>query len=90
MKLFLKYILALVVIVISCTIFSANAQRMQNGSYSTVGYVKSDGTVQDGSYRTIGHIKSDGTVQDGSYRTIGHASGVSTEWAAVFFFFFFN
>ena len=48
------------------------AQRLQDGSYSTVGYIKSDGTVQDGSYRTIGHIKSDGTVQDGSYRTIGH------------------
>ena len=50
----------------------AYAQRLQNGNYSTVGYLKSDGTMQDGSYRTIGHIKSDGTVQDGSYRTIGH------------------
>lgn len=54
------------------------AQRLQNGSYSTVGYIKSDGTVQDGSYRTIGHIKSDGTVQDGSYRTIGHVKSDGT------------
>ncbi|MBO4570569.1 MAG: hypothetical protein J5699_01425 [Bacteroidales bacterium] len=33
----------------------AFAQRIQDGSYRTVGYIKSDGTVQDGSYRTIGH-----------------------------------
>ena len=66
----------------------AFAQRLQNGSYSTVGYIKSDGTVQDGSYRTIGHIKSDGTVQDGSYRTIGHAdSSLRQEWIAWFYFF---
>ena len=65
-----------------------SAQRLQNGSYSTVGYIKSDGTVQDGSYRTIGHIKSDGTVQDGSYKTIGHAdSGIRREWIAWFYFF---
>ena len=56
----------------------AFAQRLQNGSYSTVGYIKSDGTVQDGSYRTVGHIKSDGTVQDGSYRTIGHIKSDGT------------
>ena len=57
---------------------SAFAQRLQNGSYSTVGYIKSDGTIQDGSYRTIGYIKSDGTVQDGSYRTVGHIKGDGT------------
>lgn len=67
---------------------SAFAQRIQNGNYSTIGYIKSDGTVQDGSYRTIGHIKSDGTVQDGSYKTIGHCdSGIRTTWIAWFFFF---
>ena len=63
------------------------AQTVQDSSYRTIGYVKSDGTVQDGMYRTIGHIKSDGTVQDSSYRTIGHAKGVSTMNAAVLFFF---
>ena len=56
----------------------AYAQRLQSGNYSTVGYLKSDGTVQDGSYRTIGHIKSDGTVQDGSYRTIGYIKSDGT------------
>ena len=30
---------------------------MQNGSYKTIGYVKSDGTVQDASYRTIGYAR---------------------------------
>ena len=66
---------------------SAGAQTLKDGSYRTVGHIKSDGTVQDGSYRTIGHIKSDGTVQDGSYRTIGHADGIPQRWAAYFFFF---
>ena len=69
----LRYIIALVVLAAGCFTFNASAQRMQNGSYSTTGY-----------------IKSDGTVQDGSYRTIGHYSGVSQEWAAAFFFFFFD
>lgn len=61
-----------------CSIIPGFAQRVTNGSYQTVAYIKSDGTVQDGSYRTIGHIKSDGTVQDGSYRTIGHIKSDGT------------
>lgn len=65
----------------------AFAQRVTNGSYQTVAYIKSDGTIQDDSYRTIGHIKSDGTVQDGSYRTIGYAKDIPKAWAAWYFFF---
>ena len=66
----------------------AAAQRLQNGNYSTIGHIKSDGTIQDGNYRTIGYVKSDGTVQDGNYRTIGHAdSGIRREWVAWFYFF---
>ena len=57
---------------------SLQAQTVTNGNYSTIGYIKSDGTVQDGSYHTIGHIKSDGTVQDGSYRTVGHIKSDGT------------
>ena len=75
MKRFLFLLLALAALL---TGGEACAQRLQNGNYSTVGYLKSDGTIQDGSYRTIGHIKSDGTVQDGSYRTIGHIKSDGT------------
>ena len=50
----------------------AYAQRLQNGNYSTIGYIKSDGTVQNGNYSTIGYIKSDGTVQNSNYSTIGY------------------
>ena len=57
---------------------AAWAQTITDGSYSTVGYIKSDGTIQDRSYRTIGHIRDDGTVLDGSYRTIGHLRGDGT------------
>ncbi len=35
----------------------AAAQTIQNASYQTVGYIKSDGTIQDRSYRTIGYVK---------------------------------
>ena len=37
--------------------YDAQAQKITNGSYQSVGYIKSDGTIQDGSYRTIGHAK---------------------------------
>ena len=50
---------------------AAFAQSITDGSYRTIGFIKSDGTIQDAHYKTIGFIKSDGTVQDGSYRTIG-------------------
>ena len=33
------------------------AQRVTNGSYQTVAYIKSDGTIQDDGYRTIGYAK---------------------------------
>ena len=49
----------------------AYAQRLQNGNYSTVGYLKSDGTIQDDSYRTIGHADS----------------GLKQAWVAWFYFF---
>lgn len=67
-----------------CLIISAlftlntGAQTIQNSSYSTTGYVKSDGTIQNSSYSTVGHIKEDGTIQDASYRTIGHIKSDGT------------
>ena len=51
---------------------AAHAQTVKASNYSTLGYIKSDGTMQDASYRVIGHIKSDGTVQDASYRIVGN------------------
>ncbi len=57
---------------------SSYAQRVQDGSYRTIAYIKSDGTVQDGSYRTVAYIKSDGTVQDASYRTVGYIKSDGT------------
>ena len=79
------FLLALLLILLTGA--AAHAQRIQDASFRTVGYIKNDGTVQDSSYRTIGHVKSDGTVQDSNYRTIGHASGIPMKWAAFFFFF---
>jgi uncharacterized protein YxeA len=50
----------------------ASGQSITNSSYSTTGYIKSDGTIQDDSYRTVGYVKDDGTVQNSSYSTIGY------------------
>ena len=33
----------------------AQAQRITDSSYRTIGHIKGDGTVQDASYRIIGH-----------------------------------
>ena len=45
---------------------------IEDGSFRTIGRIKSNGTIEDGSFRTIGRVRQDGTVEDGSYRTIGH------------------
>lgn len=37
--------------------FTAGAQSVSDGSYRSLGTIKSDGTVQDGSYRTIGYAR---------------------------------
>ena len=69
----MKKFLALILIQALCLLSGAAfAQSITDGSYRTIGFIKSNGTIQDASYKTIGFIKSDGTVQDGSYRTIGH------------------
>ncbi|MBR5702944.1 MAG: hypothetical protein IKX45_01675 [Bacteroidales bacterium] len=54
-----KSIIIFLFLVILASAFDneAFAQRVTNGSYQTVAYIKSDGTVQDGSYRTIGYAK---------------------------------
>ena len=94
----------LLAVMLLCPVLCA-AQTITNGSYQTVGHLRSDGTVQDASYRTVGHIKSDGTIQDSSYRTIGHVKSDGTVQDASYrtighakdipmqwaaFYFFFN
>ena len=68
---------------------NAQAQTIQNSNYSTVGYIKDDGTVQNENYSTIGYIKDDGTLQNSNYSTIGYAKNVNKKWAAAAVFFFF-
>ena len=62
----------LIVIMMLFTLGFVSAQKIQNSSYSTVGYIKSDGTIQNSSYSTIGYIKSNGTIQNSSYSTVGY------------------
>ena len=58
------------VLMLSCTI--AGAQRIASSSFTTLAYIRDDGTMQDASFRTIGYFKPGGTVQDASFRTIGY------------------
>ena len=65
----------------------ARAQRIENGSHSTIGYINTNGRVENGSHSTIGYI-SNGRVENGSHSTIGYyPTGIRKDWVAFFFFF---
>ena len=83
MKKFLLLTLASLFLV---TGIEARAQRIENGSHSTIGYL-SGNRVENGSHSTIGYI-SNGRVENGSHSTIGYyPSSLKTEWVAFFYFF---
>ena len=81
----------------------ARAQRVENGSHSTIGYINSNGRVENGSHSTIGYFStsrfengshstigyfSNGRVENGSHSTIGYYdTSIKPEWVAFFFFF---
>ena len=69
---------------------SIDAQTVRNSNYSTVGYVRSDGRVENSNHSCIGYIRSDGRVENSNHSCLGYVEGMSREWAAAFFFFFFN
>ena len=46
--------------------------EVTNSSYSTLGYIRSNGTVENSSHSTIGYIRTDGTVENSSHSTIGY------------------
>lgn len=52
--------------------------EVSNSSYSTLGYIRSNGTVENSSHSTIGYIKSNGTVENGSHSTIGYVKSNGT------------
>lgn len=65
---------------------AAYGQKITDSNYSTIAYIKSDGTVQNANYSTIGHVK-DGRIQDANYRTIAHYDGIKAKWVAFLVFF---
>ena len=46
-------------------------------------------TVRNSNHSTVGYVRSDGRVENSSHSCLGYVEGVSREWAAAFFFFFF-
>ena len=52
--------------------------EIMNGSSSTLGYIRSNGTVENSSHSTIGYIKTNGTVENSSHSTIGYVRSNGT------------
>ena len=46
--------------------------------------------VRNSNYSTVGYVRSDGRVENSNHSCLGYVEGMSREWAAAFFFFFFN
>ena len=63
---------------------------IRNRGGSSVGKIDSDGTVRDRGGSSIGKIDSDGTIRNRGGSSMGQARGVPKEWAAAWFFFYFN
>ncbi len=85
----MKQISVLLALIFALTAAVA-AQRIEDGSRRTIGYIESSGRVENGSRSTIGYINSNGRIENGSRSTIGYAQGVKMEHVALFFFFFFK
>ena len=66
-----KILMLLLASLLLMTGIEARAQRIENGSHSTIGYINSNGRVENGSHSTIGY----------------YPSNVKTEWVVFFFFF---
>ncbi|MBL0127716.1 MAG: hypothetical protein IPP83_09690 [Flavobacteriales bacterium] len=44
--------------------FTSNAQRIENASRSTTGYINPDGRIENSSRSTVGYINKDGSLRD--------------------------
>lgn len=53
--------------------------QIEDSSYSTIGTIRSDGTIIDSSYSTLGYIDEDGSVENSSYSTIGYVDDGTIE-----------
>ena len=83
------FIILLLAVIAAAMPLAVDAQTVRNSNHSTVGYVRSDGRVENSNHSCLGYIRSDGRVENSSHSCLGYVEGVSREWAAAFFFFFF-
>ncbi len=51
-----------------------SAQRIENASRSTTGYINADGRIENASRSTVGYINSNGRIENASRSTIGYIS----------------
>ena len=84
-----RHLILAMLLAIGVSPIALNAQTVRNSNYSTVGYVRSDGRVENSNHSCIGYIRSDGRVENSNHSCIGYVEGMTREWAAAFFFFFF-
>ena len=64
---------------------------VENSTHSTIGYIKSNGTIENSSHSTLGYFRS-GDYESSTHSTIGKMRGTnnSTVIAGIFFFFHFK
>ena len=65
----------------------ARAQRVENASRSTIGYINSNGRIENASRSTVGYFYGE-RVENASRSTIGYYdTSIKPEWVAFYFFF---
>ena len=55
-----------------------SAQKIEDKSHNTIGYITDSGTVKGRSHNTIGYITDNGTVKGRSHNTIGYITDNGT------------
>lgn len=47
--------------------------RLEDGSFSTLAYIRESGRIEDDSFQTLGYIREEGTrIEDAEYNTLGY------------------
>lgn len=59
-------------VLLLCAASVAGDIRLEDSSFSTVGYIRDNGHIENASFQTIGFIREDGRIEDDSFHTLGY------------------
>ena len=66
----MKRLALLIIALVNITL--AQGQIIESSNRSTIGKIKTDGTIENSSGSTLGYIKNDGTIENSHRSTIGY------------------